>query len=167
MARTELVGFLNKWVQKQNSTVKPRFSLIILDAGNIKKNCKWIPGLQGLTGTVISICLSVSQSSRSSFSPFREFLCSFAVIIHFLHSKEKQCNMKFPSQFISKMALNTKLSVQILVCGKARRYFFPQQFSLIKFNVVMWFLNGPMTSGKPSAKWSINDECKLSTSKMI
>lgn len=144
MARTGLVGFLNKWVQEQNSTVKLKFSLIILDAGNIKKNHRWIPSLQAQTGTAISICLSVSQSSSSSFS----------VIIHFSHSKEKQCNTKYPSQFISKMALTTKLSVQILVCGKARRHYFPQQFALIESNVVMWFPNGPVTSGKP-AKWRL------------
>lgn len=114
-----------------------------------------IPSLQGQTGTVISICLSVSQSSSSSFSAFGESFCGFVVIIHFSHSKEKRCNTKYPSQFISKTALTTKLSVQILVCGKARSHYFPQQFALIESNVVMWFLNGPMTSGKPSAKWRL------------
>lgn len=127
MARARLVGFLNNWVQKQNSTVKLRFSLTILDAGNIKKNHKWIPSLQGQT-KVISICLSISLSNRSSFSGFGESFCSFAVIIHFSHSKEKQCNMKFPSQFISKMTLTTKLSFQILLCGKARRHYFLSNF---------------------------------------
>lgn len=83
------------------------------------------------------ICLNISQSGSSSFSAFKSSLCGCAVIIHFSHSMEKQCNVKSPSQFIFRMTLTTDVSVQKFVCGQTRKVTIFNIFHC--WNLMWWY----------------------------